>query len=33
MNVQLNHTIVWCRDKVRSAGFLAQVGTEAELRG
>lgn len=25
MSIQLNHTIVWCRDKVRSAGFLAQV--------
>jgi catechol 2,3-dioxygenase-like lactoylglutathione lyase family enzyme len=25
MSVQLNHTIVWCRDKVRSAGFLSQI--------
>lgn len=25
MGVQLNHTIVWCRDKAKSAGFLAQV--------
>lgn len=25
MTIQLNHTIVWCRDKVKSAGFLAQV--------
>lgn len=25
MSVQLNHTIVWCRDQVKSAGFLAQV--------
>lgn len=25
MTAQLNHTIVWCRDKARSAGFLAQV--------
>jgi catechol 2,3-dioxygenase-like lactoylglutathione lyase family enzyme len=25
MNVQLNHTIVWCRDKKRSAGFLADI--------
>lgn len=23
MSVQLNHTIVWCRDKHRSANFLA----------
>lgn len=22
MSIELNHTIVWCRDKVRSAGFL-----------
>ena len=25
MSVQLNHTIVWCRDKQRSATFLADV--------
>ena len=25
MNVQLNHTIVWCRDKHRSAHFLTEV--------
>lgn len=25
MSVQLNHTIVWCRDQAASAGFLAQV--------
>lgn len=25
MAVQLNHTIVWCRDKQRSAGFMAEV--------
>ena len=25
MNVALNHTIVWCSDKVRSANFLVQV--------
>lgn len=25
MSVQLNHTIVWCRDKRRSATFLAEV--------
>jgi catechol 2,3-dioxygenase-like lactoylglutathione lyase family enzyme len=25
MSVQLNHTIVWCRDKKQSANFLAQV--------
>lgn len=25
MTAQLNHTIVWCRDKTRSAGFVAQV--------
>lgn len=23
MSVELNHTIVWCRDKARSAAFLA----------
>jgi catechol 2,3-dioxygenase-like lactoylglutathione lyase family enzyme len=25
MTVQLNHTIVWCRDKQRSAAFLADI--------
>ena len=25
MSAQLNHTIVWCSDQVKSAGFLAQV--------
>jgi len=25
MSVVLNHTIVWCRDKARSAGFLARI--------
>ena len=25
MTVELNHTIVWCRDKVRSAAFLAEM--------
>jgi catechol 2,3-dioxygenase-like lactoylglutathione lyase family enzyme len=25
MVVQLNHTIVWCRDKERSAAFLAEM--------
>ena len=25
MGVQLNHTIVWCVDKVRSAGLLADI--------
>jgi catechol 2,3-dioxygenase-like lactoylglutathione lyase family enzyme len=25
MSVQLNHTIVWCRDKERSANFLAGI--------
>lgn len=25
MSVQLNHTIVWCRDKQKSAPFLAEV--------
>ena len=25
MSVQLNHTIVWCRDKRKSAKFLAEV--------
>lgn len=25
MPVQLNHTIVWCRDKQRSSAFLAEI--------
>jgi len=25
MGVQLNHTIVWCADKVQSATFLAEI--------
>ena len=25
MTAQLNHTIVWCRDKARSAAFLCEV--------
>jgi catechol 2,3-dioxygenase-like lactoylglutathione lyase family enzyme len=25
MTVQLNHTIVWCQDKQKSAGFLVEV--------
>lgn len=25
MSVQLNHTIVWCRDKQRSAAFLTDI--------
>jgi catechol 2,3-dioxygenase-like lactoylglutathione lyase family enzyme len=25
MAIQLNHTIVWCRDKQRSAGFLSEL--------
>lgn len=25
MTVQLNHTIVWCRDKKRSATFLTEI--------
>ena len=25
MSVQLNHTIVWCRDQAKSAGFLAEI--------
>jgi catechol 2,3-dioxygenase-like lactoylglutathione lyase family enzyme len=25
MNVRLNHTIVWCRDKQRSAAFLTEI--------
>lgn len=25
MSVQLNHTIVWCRDKLRSTSFLTDI--------
>lgn len=25
MSIQLNHTIVWCRDQTRSAAFLAEI--------
>jgi len=25
MSVQLNHTIVWCRDKQKAAGFLTEI--------
>ncbi len=25
MSAQLNHTIIWCRDKVLAAGFLADM--------
>ena len=25
MSIQLNHTIIWCRDKATSAGFLTEV--------
>jgi catechol 2,3-dioxygenase-like lactoylglutathione lyase family enzyme len=25
MSVELNHTIVWCRDKMRSSAFLAEM--------
>ena len=25
MNVQLNHTIVWCRDKQKSSAFLTEI--------
>jgi catechol 2,3-dioxygenase-like lactoylglutathione lyase family enzyme len=25
MTVQLNHTIIWCHDKARSAAFLAEM--------
>lgn len=25
MSIQLNHTIVWCRDKQRSAGFMTEI--------
>jgi catechol 2,3-dioxygenase-like lactoylglutathione lyase family enzyme len=33
MSVQLNHTIVWCRDQGRSATFLAEIlGLPAPVR-
>ncbi len=33
MSVQLNHTIVWCRDQQRSATFLAELlGLRAPTR-
>jgi catechol 2,3-dioxygenase-like lactoylglutathione lyase family enzyme len=33
VTVQLNHTIVWCRDKKRSATFLAEMlGRSAPVR-
>ena len=33
MRVQFNHTIVWCRDKVRAAAFLADIlGRPASTR-
>ena len=33
MSVQLNHTIVWCRDQRRSATFLAEIlGVAAPTR-
>ena len=25
MTVELNHTIIWCRDKMRSSAFLAEM--------
>jgi len=25
VSIQLNHTIVWCRDRTRSANFLAEI--------
>jgi len=25
VSIQLNHTIVWCRDKQKSAGFMAEI--------
>ena len=25
MSIQLNHTIVWCKDQVKSANFLAEM--------
>ena len=33
MSIALNHTIVWCRDRKRSASFLAEVlGRPAPVR-
>ena len=33
MSVQLNHTIVWCRDKQKSASFFTEVlGLQAATR-
>ena len=33
MSVQLNHTIVWCRDKQQSAAFLTEIlGLPAPIR-
>jgi catechol 2,3-dioxygenase-like lactoylglutathione lyase family enzyme len=33
MTVELNHTIVWCRDKRKSAGFITQLlGLQAATR-
>lgn len=33
MSVQLNHTIVWCRDQQKSASFLADIlGRPAPVR-
>ena len=32
MPVELNHTIVWCRDKMRSSAFLAEMLGRPEPR-
>jgi len=33
MSIQLNHTIVWCRDQEKSANFLAEIlGRQAPTR-
>jgi catechol 2,3-dioxygenase-like lactoylglutathione lyase family enzyme len=32
MSVRLNHTIIWCRDKQRSAAFLTEVLGLAEAK-
>lgn len=33
MSVELNHTIVWCRDKQKSAAFLTEIlGLPAPIR-
>lgn len=33
MSIELNHTIVWCRDKQRSAAFLTELfGLSAPVR-